>query len=74
MAQLKPCPPKMLEKLKRAYENQPIQHFVIWDNTYHLHEEGSCKIMTYIKFRNLRRCDNYDSGRYVILASIGGPT
>ena len=73
MAELKPCPPEMLEKLKKAYEKKSIQHFVIWDKTYYLNEEGSCQVMDYIKYRNLRRCDGYDRNRYEVLASVGEP-
>lgn len=73
MVQVKPCPPSMIEEMKKAYEKNPIQQFVIWDKTYALNEEGSCEVMDYIKFRNLRRCDGYDPDRYEVLSTIGNP-
>jgi len=73
MVQLVPCPPSMLEELERKFEKNPIQHFVLWDTTYALNEEGSCQVMDHHKFRNLRRCDGYDPGRYKAVASMGNP-
>ena len=74
MVQLVPCPPSMLKELKRKFDRNPIQHFVIWDTTYALNEEGSCRVMDCDKFRNLRRCNGNDPGRYKTLASVGEPT
>ena len=71
--EVKPCPSDMLDSLKRKYERNPVQHFVVWDKTYYLNEEGSCKVLDYVQYRNLRRCDGYDINRYEVLASIGGP-
>lgn len=73
MVQLIPCPPSMLEELKRKFKKNPIQHFVLWDTTYALNEEGSCQVVDRYKFRNLSRCDGYDPDRYRIVASIGDP-
>jgi hypothetical protein len=63
----------MIEEMKKAYKRNPIQHFVIWDTTYYLNEEGSCQVIDHLKFRNLRRCDGYDPERYETLAFIGDP-
>ena len=73
MANLKPCPPGMIEKMKKTYKRKPVQHFVVWDKTYFLNEEDSCEVMDYVKFRNLRLCDGYDPDRYEVLAMVGGP-
>jgi hypothetical protein len=73
MVQLTPCPPSMLEELKRKFKKNPIQHVVLWDTTYALNEEGSCQVMDQHKFRNLRQCDGYEPDRYRIVASMGDP-
>lgn len=73
MVQVRPCPPSMIEKMKKAHEKNPIQHFVLWDTTYYLNEEGSCQVMDHHKFRNLRRCDGFDPDRYEVLATIEDP-
>ena len=65
--EVKPCPSDMLDSLKRKYESNPVH------KTYYLNEEGSCKVLDYVQYRNLRRCDGYDINRYEVLASIGGP-
>ena len=73
MVQLVPCPGDMLDELKRKFDKNPIQHFVLWDTTYALNDEGSCKVMDHRQFRNLRRCDGYDPDRYQTLAFMGDP-
>lgn len=73
MAQLKPCPPEMQDKLRKAYDKDPIQHFVLWDTTYAMNEKGSCKVLTHHEYRTLRRCDGYDPDRYEVVAHIGDP-
>lgn len=73
MVQLIPCPEQYLEKLRQAFEKKAVQHFVLWDTTFHLNEEGSCQVMDCFKYRNLRKCDGYNPDRYKSIASIGDP-
>jgi len=71
---LRPCPPEMLEELKKKHEKNPgTQHLVLWDKTYYLNEEGSCQVLDYWQWQTKRRCDGYDPERYEVLAFMGEP-
>jgi hypothetical protein len=73
MVQLIPCPSAMEDELRAKFDKNPIQHFVLWDTTYGINEEGSCKVVDFRQFQNLRRSDGYDPDRYKAVASIGEP-
>jgi len=71
MASVKPCPDWALEELKKRHKRNPdTSHYVLWDTTYYLNEDGSCRVVSRHEYLTLEKCDGYDPTRYELLAAI----
>lgn len=49
------CTPEMWNKLEKAYDENPIRHYLVWDTEHALHEEGSWTVLDRHAYQKLKR-------------------